>query len=55
MTCRTVDANDGIARQPKSVQEAGEARGAEIIREVTLRDVREAVRRSQVEVAAAMG
>jgi flagellar motor switch protein FliM len=55
MTYRTIDANDWIARQSKSVQEAGEARGEELIREVTLREVREAVKRTQVEVAAAMG
>jgi len=55
MTYRTIDANDWIARQPKTVQEAGEARGEDLIREVTLREVREAVKRTQVEVAAAMG
>lgn len=37
MADRTVGANDWIARQPKTVQEAGEARGEELIREVTLR------------------
>jgi len=51
MAYRTVGANDWIARRPKTVQEAGE----ELIREVTLRRVREAVKRTQVEVAAAMG
>jgi HAMP domain-containing protein len=55
MTYRTVDAGDWIARQPKAVQEAGEARARELIREVTLREVREAVKRTQVEVAAAAG
>jgi predicted XRE-type DNA-binding protein len=55
MTDLTVDASDWIARQPKAVQDAGEARGQAMIREATLRDVREAVRRTQVEVAAAMG
>jgi len=52
---RADDASDWIARQPKTVQDAGEARGAELIREVSLREVREAVRRTQVEVAAPMG
>ena len=55
MTYRTVDARDWIAQQPRAVQEAGEALGQELIREVTLREVREAVKRTQVEVAAAMG
>jgi len=55
MTHRTVEARDWIARQPKTVREAGEARGRELIGEVTLREVREAVKRTQVEVAAAMG
>jgi hypothetical protein len=55
MTYRTIDAKDWIERQPEAVQEAGEARGEELIREVTLREVREAVRRTQVEVAAVMG
>ena len=55
MTDRTIDAKDWIARQPKTVQEAGEARGEELVREVTLREVRQAVERTQVEVAAAMG
>ena len=55
MTYRTVDAGDWIARQPKTVQEAGEARAQELIREVTLREVREAVKRTQVEVTDAMG
>ena len=55
MTYRTVDAGGWIARQPKTVQEAGETRGADLIREVTLREVRGAVKRTQVAVAAAMG
>jgi DNA-binding transcriptional regulator YiaG len=55
MTYRTIDANDWIARQPKTVQEAGQVRGEELICEVTLREVREAVKRTQVEVAAATG
>jgi DNA-binding transcriptional regulator YiaG len=55
MTYRTVDAKEWIARQPKTVQEAGEARAEDLIREVTLREVREAVKRTQIEVAAAMG
>ena len=55
MTYRTVEAGDWIARQPKTIQEAGEARGADLIREVTLREVREAVKPTQVEVATAMG
>ncbi|WP_310541296.1 helix-turn-helix transcriptional regulator [Phenylobacterium sp.] len=55
MTYRAVDAGDWIAQQPKAIQEIGEALGQELIREVTLREVREAVKRTQVEVAAAMG
>ena len=55
MTYRTTDANDWIARQPEGVREAGEARAKDLIRKATLREVREAVRRTQVEVAAAMG
>jgi Helix-turn-helix domain len=55
MTPRTIDGQDWISRQPKAIQEAGEARGRELIGEVTLREVREAVKRTQVEVAAAMG
>ena len=55
MTDHTIDANDWIARQPKEVQEAGDTLGEALIREVTLREVREAVKRTQVEVAAAMG
>lgn len=55
MTYRPIAADDWIARQPKTVQETGEARGEALIREVTLREVREAVKRTQVEVAAAMG
>jgi len=55
MTYRTLGADDWIARQPKSVREAGEARGEVLLREVTLREVREAVKRTQVEVAAATG
>ncbi len=55
MTYRTVDGNDWIARQPDAVREAGEARGEELIAEYTLRQVREAVKRTQVEVAAATG
>ena len=53
MTYRTIDAKDWIERQPRTVQDAGEARGEQLIREVTLREVREAVKRTQVEVAAA--
>lgn len=55
MTYRPVDAADWIARQPASVREAGEARARELIREVTLRQVREAVKRTQAEVAATVG
>ena len=55
MTSETVKAADWIAAQPDAVREAGEARGRELINEVTLREVREAVARTQVEVAAAMG
>ena len=55
MTDRTVDAADWIARQPKAMQEAGEARGQDLIRDATLREVRDAVKRTQIEVAAAMG
>jgi hypothetical protein len=50
MTYRTIDSKDWSARQPETVQAAGEARGQALIREVTLRQVREAVRRTQVEV-----
>ena len=55
MTYRTIDASDWIANQPKAVQAAGETRAQDLIGEVTLREVREAVKRTQVEVAAAMG
>jgi hypothetical protein len=55
MTYRPIDAAEWIVRQPKSVQDAGEARGEELIRDYTLREVRAAVRRTQVEVAAALG
>ena len=55
MTYRTINADDWIARQPKVVQEAGEARGRDLIREVTLRELRDAVKRTQVEVAASVG
>jgi transcriptional regulator with XRE-family HTH domain len=55
MTYRPVDAKDWIARQPEALQAAGEARAEDIIRKVTLRAVRAAVGRTQVEVAAAMG
>ena len=55
MTYRTISAEDWIARQPASVRDAGEARARELIAEVTLREVREAVKRTQVEVAAAQG
>lgn len=55
MSYKPVDAGDWIARQPQSVQEAGEARARALIAEVTLKDVRAAVKRTQVEVAAAMG
>lgn len=55
MTDRTVDAADWIARQPKAMQDAGEARGQDLIRDATLREVRDAVKRTQIEVAAAMG
>lgn len=55
MTYRAIEAEDWIASQPKSIQAAGEARGEALIRDVTLREVREAVKRTQVEVAAAMG
>lgn len=55
MNYRTVGAEDWIARQPEAVRDAGESRGEALIREITLREVREAVKRTQVEVAAAMG
>lgn len=55
MTYRTVDADDWIARQPKHIQDAVETRAKELIAEHTLRQVREAVSRTQVEVAAAAG
>jgi hypothetical protein len=42
-------------RAVKGVQERGETRGRELIREATLREVREAVKRTQVAVAAAKG
>ena len=55
MTYRPVDANDWIARQPEAVQAAGKTRADALIREVTLREVREAVKRTQVQVAADAG
>ncbi|MBA3811546.1 MAG: helix-turn-helix transcriptional regulator, partial [Caulobacteraceae bacterium] len=55
MTYRTVDAEDWIARQPAAVREAGEARARDLVRDATLRQVREAVKRTQAEVAAALG
>ena len=55
MTHETVRTSDWIANQPDVVREAGEARARELIAEVTLREVREAVARTQVEVATAMG
>jgi hypothetical protein len=54
MTDRPIDAADWIARQPGDIQEAGEARAASLIEATTLRDIRTLVRRTQVEVAAAM-
>ena len=36
MTCPTVGTADWISQQPKSVQEAGEARSEELIRQVML-------------------
>ena len=55
MTATPIDAADWIARQPPSVQDAGETRARALIAEVTLKDIRAAVKRTQVEVAAAMG
>ncbi len=55
MTYRTVKAEDWIAGQPKDVRDAGETRGEILVREVTLKELRAAVKRTQVEVAAAMG
>lgn len=55
MTHQPVSADDWIAAQPKHVRDAGEARGRQLIAEYTLRQVREAVSRTQVEVAAAAG
>lgn len=55
MTYQPVSADDWIAAQPKHVQDAGEARAKQLIAEHTLRQVREAVSRTQVEVAAAAG
>jgi transcriptional regulator with XRE-family HTH domain len=55
MTDRPIDAANWIARQPTDVREAGEARAASLIEAATLRDIRTLVRRTQVEVAAAMG
>ena len=40
---------------PRRTLDAGESRGKALIQEVTRRDVREAVKRTQVEVAAAIG
>ena len=39
MTHRTIDAANWIFRQPKTVQEVGEARGEALIRQVVLRNV----------------
>ena len=50
-----VEAGDWIASQPETVRDAGEARGRDLIRKATLRDVRRTVNRTQAEVAAAMG
>ncbi len=55
MTYRPIDAGDWIAKQDQAVQDAGEALGRDLLREVTLREVREAVKRTQVEIAAATG
>ncbi len=55
MTYKAVDAQVWISAQPDDVQVAGEAKAREHIRELTLKEVREAVQRTQVEVAAAMG
>lgn len=51
---RPIDAEDWIAGQPNAARAVGEARAEELIREVTLREVRAAVKQAQVEVAAAM-
>ena len=55
MTYRTVPASKWIEDQSLAVRRAGEARAEELMASVTLKDVREAVRRTQAEVAAAMG
>lgn len=55
MTYRTVSLDEMLAREPKPVRDAAEARAKQLIAEHTLRQVREAVSRTQVEVAAAAG
>ena len=55
MSYRTIKAQAWVAGQPQAVRAAGEARGQALIAEVTLRDGREAVKRTQVDVAAVLG
>jgi DNA-binding XRE family transcriptional regulator len=55
MTYKALDANDWIALQPERVREAGETLAEARIRDVTLRQLREALRRTQAEVASATG
>lgn len=55
MTYRPVDADNWIADQPKAVREAAEARAKVLIEEYSLRQVRDAVKRTQTDVARAMG
>lgn len=55
MTYRTVSLDEMLARESQEFRDAAEARAKELIAEHTLRQVREAVSRTQVEVAAAAG
>ena len=55
MTYHAVKAEDWIAAQAREVRDAGGARGAALIREVTLKELRAAVKRTRVEVASATG
>ena len=55
MTYRPVNADDWIADQPLAVREAAEARARILIEDYSLRQVRDAVKRTQNDVARAMG
>ena len=55
MTYAPVEADAWIASQPGAVRDGGEARGRELIRKASLRDLRKTVNLTQVAVAAAMG